>query len=191
MSQQRTSVYQWQIHSYNCTCCHTETKATDQTLHFTQSQYSNTRPTSTSIDLINPGIWQGNHWNTQILVISMTWAGESPNRKAGIKPRSATLKADASPTGCWGHLENRYTPENQLWMSVSKGRVKTSHKQNSSLHERTDWQRELQIMNAKEQEVDIKHRKRQFCSFTFNSAMSSKIMFCNIAPLSSNTYTYT
>ena len=36
----------------NFTCCHTETEAADQTFHLTQSQYTDTGPTSPSTDLI-------------------------------------------------------------------------------------------------------------------------------------------
>ena len=43
-----------------CTCCHTEREAEDQTLYFTQSQYTDTGPTT---DPISPGTWQGSHWS--------------------------------------------------------------------------------------------------------------------------------
>ena len=48
--------------SDNCTCCHTEIEVADQTFHLTQSQYTDTRPTSPSTDPITPGAWQGSHW---------------------------------------------------------------------------------------------------------------------------------
>ena len=40
------------------TCCHTEMEAADQTFHLTQSQYTDTGPTSPSADPITPGAWQ-------------------------------------------------------------------------------------------------------------------------------------
>ena len=40
-----------------------ETEVSDQTFHFTQSQYDDTGPTSPSADPITPGAWQGNHWS--------------------------------------------------------------------------------------------------------------------------------
>ena len=48
---------------HNFTCCHTEIEAADQTFHLTQSQYTDTGPTSPSADPITPGAWQGSHWS--------------------------------------------------------------------------------------------------------------------------------
>ena len=45
------------------TCCHTEIEIADPTFYLTQSQYTNTGPTSPSADLITPGAWQGSHWS--------------------------------------------------------------------------------------------------------------------------------
>ena len=45
------------------TCCHTEIKVADQTFHLTQSQYTDTGPTSPSTDPLTPGAWQGSHWS--------------------------------------------------------------------------------------------------------------------------------
>ena len=58
-SQQHASVSQGRICSDNCTCCHTEVEAADPTFHLTQSQYTDTGPTSPSADPISPGAWQG------------------------------------------------------------------------------------------------------------------------------------
>ena len=62
-SQQLASVSQGRICTDNFTCCHTEIEATDQTFHLTQSQYTDTGPTSPSADPITPGAWQGSHWS--------------------------------------------------------------------------------------------------------------------------------
>ena len=62
-SQQQASVSQWRICSDNFTCCHTEIEAADQTFHLTQSQYTDTGPTSPSADPRTPGAWQGSHWS--------------------------------------------------------------------------------------------------------------------------------
>ena len=45
-SQLHASVSQVRSCSYNCTCCHTETKVADQTSYLIQSQYTGTGPTS-------------------------------------------------------------------------------------------------------------------------------------------------
>ena len=51
------------ICSDNFTCCHTETEVADPTFHLTQSQYTDTGPTSPSADPTTPGAWQGSHWS--------------------------------------------------------------------------------------------------------------------------------
>ena len=62
-SQQHASVSQGRICTDNFTCCHTEIEAADQTFHLTQSQYTDTGPTSPSADPITPGAWQGSDWS--------------------------------------------------------------------------------------------------------------------------------
>ena len=46
-----------------CTCCHTEIEVADQTFYLTQSQYTDTGPTSPSADPVTPGDWQGSQWS--------------------------------------------------------------------------------------------------------------------------------
>ena len=65
-SQQYASVSQGRICSDNFTCCHTEIEVADQTFHLTQSQYTDTGPSSPSADPITPGAWQGSHWSTNV-----------------------------------------------------------------------------------------------------------------------------
>ena len=62
-SQQHASVSPERICSDNFTRCYTEIQVADQTFHFTQSQYTDTRPTSPSTDPITPGAWQGSQWS--------------------------------------------------------------------------------------------------------------------------------
>ena len=71
-SQQQASVSQGRIYLNNFTCCHTEVEVADQTFHLTQSQYTDTGPTSPSNDPITPGTWQGSHWSTNFEVTGMT-----------------------------------------------------------------------------------------------------------------------
>ena len=54
-SQQHANASQRRIYSDNCTCCDTETAVSDQTFYLTQSQYTDTGPTSLSTDPITPG----------------------------------------------------------------------------------------------------------------------------------------
>ena len=65
-SQQHASVFQGRICTDNFTCCHTEIEVADQTFHLTQSQYTDTGPTSPSADPITPGAWQGSHWSVNV-----------------------------------------------------------------------------------------------------------------------------
>ena len=65
-SQQHASVSQGRICTDNFTCCHTEIEAADQTFYLTQSQYTDTGPTSPSADPITPGAWQGSHWSANV-----------------------------------------------------------------------------------------------------------------------------
>ena len=62
-SQQHASVSQGRICTDNFTRCHTEIEAADPTFHLTQSQYTDTGPTSPSADPITPGAWQGSRWS--------------------------------------------------------------------------------------------------------------------------------
>ena len=50
MFQQHAFVSQGRIRSDNFTCCHTEIEVADRTVYFTQSQYTDTGPTSPSAD---------------------------------------------------------------------------------------------------------------------------------------------
>ena len=43
--------------------CHTEIEVADQTFDLIKSQYTDTGPTSPSIDPITPGAWQDSHWS--------------------------------------------------------------------------------------------------------------------------------
>ena len=62
-SQQQARVSQGRICTDNFTCCHTEIEVADQTIYLTQSQYTDTGPTSSSTDPIIKGVWQGSHWS--------------------------------------------------------------------------------------------------------------------------------
>ena len=46
-------------------CCYTEIEVAEQTFYLTQSQYTDTRPITSSVDTITPGAWQGSHWMKQ------------------------------------------------------------------------------------------------------------------------------
>ena len=84
-SQQQASVSQGRICSDNFTCCHTEIEAADRTFYLTQSQYTDTGPTSPSADPITPGAWQGSHWSANFEVTGMTRPRKIP-AQAGFEP---------------------------------------------------------------------------------------------------------
>ena len=66
-SQQQASVSQGRTCSDNFTCCNTEIQVADPTFYLTQSQYTDTGPTSSSADPITPGAWQGSYWSANFL----------------------------------------------------------------------------------------------------------------------------
>ena len=96
-SQQHASVYQGRICEDKCTCCHIEVEVADQTFYLTQSQYTDTGPTSPSDDPITPGAWQGSHWSANFEVTGMTRSRKSCC-KWDSNPRSSALEADALST---------------------------------------------------------------------------------------------
>ena len=85
-SQQQASVSQGRICSDNFTCCHTEIEVADPTFYLTQSQYTDTGPTSPIPDPITPGAWQAGHWSANFEVTGMTRPGKIPSQ-AGFEPR--------------------------------------------------------------------------------------------------------
>ena len=85
-SQQQASVILGWICSNKFMHCHTEVQAADQTFYLTQSQYTDTRLTSPSVDPIMPGAWQGSHWSANVQVTGMTRPGKIPS-PAGFEPR--------------------------------------------------------------------------------------------------------
>ena len=92
-SQQHASVSQGRICSDNCTCCHTETEVADPTFHLSQSQYTDTGPTSPSADPITPCAWQGSqflsHWYDSI--------PEKSCRKRDLNPGSSDPLSRRTP----------------------------------------------------------------------------------------------
>ena len=97
-SQQQASVSQGRICSDNFTCCHTEIEVADPTFYFTQSQYTDTKPTSPSADPITPGTWQGSHWSANFEITGMTRSRKKSRRKRDSNPGSSALEADALTT---------------------------------------------------------------------------------------------
>ena len=89
-SQQQASVSQGRICSVNFTCCRTEIEVADQTFYLTQSQYTDTGPTSPSADPITPGAWQGSHWSANFEVTGMTRPRKNPGA-SGIRTRDLPL----------------------------------------------------------------------------------------------------
>ena len=85
-SQQHASVSPGRICSNNFTCCHTEIEVADPTFYLTQSQYTDTGPTSPSADPITLGAWQGSHWSANFWVTGMTRPWKIP-AQAGFEPR--------------------------------------------------------------------------------------------------------
>ena len=103
-SQQQASVSQGRICSDNFTCCHTEIEVADQTFYLTQSQYTDTGPTSPSADPITPGAWQGSHWSANFEVTGMTRPRKNPGASgtATTNGRARLSLQQSSPRHrCW------------------------------------------------------------------------------------------
>ena len=88
------SVSQGRICSDNCACCHTEIEVADPTFYLTQSQYTDTAPTSPSADPVTTGAWQGSHWSASFEVSDMTRPGKKSRRKRDSNPGSSAREAD-------------------------------------------------------------------------------------------------
>ena len=86
MSQQHRGVSQGSICSHNCLCCLTETQVADPTFYLTQSQYTDTRPTSLSTDPVPPGAWQGSNWSANFEVTGTTRPKSIPTAQARTEP---------------------------------------------------------------------------------------------------------
>ena len=97
-SQQQASVSQGRICSDNFTFCHTEIEVADPRFYLTQSQYTDTGPTSPSADPITPCAWQGSHWSVNFEVTGMTRPRKKSRRKRDSNPGSSALEADALTT---------------------------------------------------------------------------------------------
>ena len=90
----------------NFTCCHTEIEVVDQTFYLTQSQYTDTGPTSPNADPITPGAWQGSHWSANFEVTGMTRPRKNPGA-SGIRTRDLPL--------------SRRTPYHSRWSVGGEG----------------------------------------------------------------------
>ena len=93
-SQQQASVSHGRICSDNFTCCHTEIEVADPTFYLTQSQHTDTGPTSPSADPVTPGAWQGSQFLSH-------WYDSTPKksrRRRESNPGSSALEADALTT---------------------------------------------------------------------------------------------
>ena len=98
MSQQHASVSQGWICSDHFTLCHTEIEVADQTFHLTQSQYTDTGPTSPSTDPILPGRLAGEPLECQFLSHWYDLTLEKFRCKQDWSPGSSALEADAVTT---------------------------------------------------------------------------------------------
>ena len=84
--QQHPGQSQGRIFSDNSTCCHTEIEVADQTFYLTQSQYTDTGPTSPSTDPKTPGAWKVSLWSAKFEVTGRTRPRKIP-AQAGFKTR--------------------------------------------------------------------------------------------------------
>ena len=121
-SQQQAIVY-LRDGSAQTMCCHTEVEAADQTFYLTQSQYTDTGPTSPHADLIMPGVWQGSHWSANVKVTCMTRPGKIPSL-VDSNARSSALEADALTTRPTGWSEPPALGQPQMSAALQRKRNK-------------------------------------------------------------------
>ena len=117
-SQQQASVSQGRICSDNFTCCHTEIEVTDQTFHLSQSQYTDTGPTSPSTDPITPGAWQGSHWSANFEVTGMTRPLKNLSTCGNQTQDLLLSRRTPLPLGQRGSLLSRQTPDHKVIESL-------------------------------------------------------------------------
>ena len=129
-SQQHASVSQGRTCSDNFTCCHTEMEAADQTFHLTQSQYTDTGPTSPSADPITPGAWQGSHWSANFKSHWYDSTTQKSRRQRDSNPGFSVLEADALTTrptrwsrGKEGTTWNRKATDIRQWKTLMEGYI--------------------------------------------------------------------
>ena len=96
--QQRAGASQVRMCTDNFTCCHTEIEVADPTFYLTQSQYTDTGPTSPSADPIIPGAWQSSHCSANFLSHWYDSTPEKSRRKRDSNPGSSAVQADALTT---------------------------------------------------------------------------------------------
>ena len=63
-----------------------EIEVADQSFYLTQSQYTDTVPTSPSTDPIMPGAWQGSHWSANFLSYWYDSTRKKISSQAGFEP---------------------------------------------------------------------------------------------------------
>ena len=135
MSQQHASVSQGRICEDNFMCCHTETEVADQTFYLTQSQYTDTKPTSPSADPITPGAWQGSHWSANFWVTGMTQPRKSPGA-SGIQIRDLLLLRRIQEEKIQKLYMPHYYQNPQTWLMITKVGAASHHSKwtTASLH---------------------------------------------------------
>ena len=116
-SRQQASVSQGRICSDNFTCCHTEIEVADPTFYLTQSQYTDTGPTSPSADPVTPGAWQGSHWSANFWVTGMTRPRKNPVASA-IRTRDLPSRGGRLTTRSTRRWQLQIKPATPLCQSI-------------------------------------------------------------------------
>ena len=119
-SQQQACVSQGRICSDNLTCSHAEIEVADPTFYLTQSQCTDTGPTSPSADPVAPGAWQDSHWSVNVLVTGMTRPRKKIPAQAGFEPgtfRSRGGRLTTRPTRR-SQWQRRPPRERRTWVRL-------------------------------------------------------------------------
>ena len=90
----------------------------DSTFYLTQSQYTDTGPTSPSADPITPSAWQGSHWSANFEVTGiMTRPGKIPSQ-AGFDLQTLRFQGDALTT--WPRRRLATDENNRVVLHVAR-----------------------------------------------------------------------
>ena len=109
-SQQHACAYQRRICKDNGKCCHTEIEVANQICYFIQSRYTDTRPTSPSIDPVRQAcgrIASSVQISCLSHLTSMSRPGKSSTGKVSLDLGFAAREADPLPPGHRGAHRQR------------------------------------------------------------------------------------
>ena len=141
MSHHLANVSQGRFCSDNCMCCYTETEVSDQTFYLTQSQYTDTEPTSPNTDV--PGmVVTGAPISKSLVRLNPK---KSPQRKWELNLRFTALKVAALTT-----RPTRWYLTDKLYTNIKNEQLHTDLKKQ---HLNTDLKKEYHYTDINQEHL--------------------------------------